>query len=305
MNPNEPHLRSRSLLPVIDASMHFLPEHLTPLWHTPIYSRLSDPQRKRYNQLHGCYINEQIMFFEVTLAKTVLGSLLKKPLPNLLADGLREFIKQEERHTGMFRQLNRQCEPRLYAHQDFHFVSVPKIAARFLNWATRHPTLFPLFLWLMLLQEELAVFYSRQILKSKLPLEPHFQAVHRVHLADEIKHVRWDQELLELFWGNTSPLLRHINARLLGWMVAEFFITPKRAGLRVIEKLINEFPGLRDLRPEMRMQLFALRSNPAYHKSLYSRDIVPKTFACFDQWPEFRRLSRVLEGYQPKGCGDL
>lgn len=41
----------------------FLPEGLTPLAHTAAYAMLTAQQRLRYNQLHGLYVNEQILLF--------------------------------------------------------------------------------------------------------------------------------------------------------------------------------------------------------------------------------------------------
>jgi hypothetical protein len=48
----------------------------------------------------------------------------------------------------------------------------------------------------------------------------------------------------------------------------------------------------------MRRQLLALSQDAQYQMSLYSRDIVPQTFARFDKWPEFRSLA--ISSYQPR-----
>src|SRR5687768_15490891 len=98
----------------IDFSRWFIPQPLTHLYHTPVYAGLTDAQRLRYNQLHALYFNEQIMFFEKTLARNVIGYFLSQPLPDPLKVGLRRFLAEEEQHTAMFRQLNRQCAPQFY-----------------------------------------------------------------------------------------------------------------------------------------------------------------------------------------------
>jgi hypothetical protein len=69
--------------------------------------------------------------------------------------------------------------------------------------------------------------------------------------------------------------------------------------VRVVVQLVRECLELRELLPEMRRQLRALGRSESYHRSLYSRDIVPRTFARLDRAPEFRRLGRHLLGYRP------
>jgi len=285
----------------VDFGRDFVPETFTPLFYTPLYAELAPDQRRRYNQLHGCYCNEQIMFFEKFVAENVLSGLLSLADTAPLALQLGAFLEEERRHTVMFRDLNRLCLPQLYRRKEFYFVAVPRALEVLLGRATRHRRFFPLFVWLMLLQEERAVFLGREILRLKEELEPRFVALHRVHLADEIEHVQWDQEILALTWNRATSRFRRISAKVLGRIIREFMITPKRANLRVVAELGKEFPELAPRLTEMKGALLALAHNRDWNVALYSRSIVPKTFALFDRWPEFSSLARVLCGYQPKG----
>jgi len=282
---------------VIDAEKPFIPAELTPLFHTRSYRELTAEQRLRYNQLHALYFNEQIMFFETVLGRPILDALLREPWPERMADGLRAFRNEELAHTEMFRRLNEKCAPQLYAGRDSYFIHVPGLWMTGLRWAVDRPLLFPLFLWLMLLQEERSIAYSRAYLQERESIEPHFVAAHRRHLADEVGHVRCDEELLDALWKRATPLARRWNARLFAWMLDEFFGTPKRGQLRVVDELARELPELRARRPEMRRQLLALSKDEAFRTSLYSRAIVPRTFARFDGAPEFRGLD--ICGYRP------
>jgi hypothetical protein len=282
----------------VDTGKPFMPAELTPLFHTPCYRELTEGQRLRYNQLHALYFNEQIAFFETALGQPVLAALLREPWPEGMAEGLRRFQEEERQHTEMFRRLNRLCAPRLYEDGGPRFVRVPAFWTGVMRWAVSHPLSLPLFLWLMLLQEERSLYYSRAYLRSAEPLEPLFVETHRRHMADEARHVRWDEELLDALWARAHPLLRAFNARLFAWMLEEFFGAPKRAQLSVIEELAREHPELRGRLPEMRRQMLALARDEAYRETLYSREIVPRTFARFDQCPEFRALS--LCGYLPQ-----
>jgi P-aminobenzoate N-oxygenase AurF len=290
------------ILPVaIDFSRPFMPENLTSFYFTPAYATVAPAQRLCYNQLNALYFNEQTMFFEKSLARNVLGYFLAQPVPGELKSGLQQFLAEEEEHTAMFRRLNQLCAPEIYGQQDFHFIHLPLAAAGVLDSLSRRPQWFPFFLWLMHLQEERAMFFGRTFLKSAETLEPHFVAVQRKHLADEIGHVRWDEALLGWVWPQTNRLLRRLNLRIFAWMVHEYFTTPKRSALRVLSALIREFPELQPQYPEFRHQLLALGNNPAYRQSLYSVENVPLTFKRFDAYPEFRSLMKIMPGYVPGG----
>jgi hypothetical protein len=282
----------------VDFGRQFIPEHLTPLAHTAVYRQLEPTHRLRYNQLQGLFFNEQIAFFETMIGTGLMQALLREEWPDEFKAKLEEFWSDELRHTRMFRDLNRRCSPVLYATGHAHFIRVAPAWMALLRWTTRHPRLFPVYLWLILLQEERSLYYSAQFIRCRAALEPHFVATHRAHLMDEASHVRCDQELLANWWPRTRPYLRRANARLLAWMVAEFFSAPKRGQLGVVDTLAMEFPELRDLLPELKRQMLALAADGHYQSSLYSRRITPRSFAHFDEWPEFRVLEHAMPGYR-------
>jgi hypothetical protein len=288
-------------MPVTDAvdfSMPFMPGHLTPLYHTPVYASLTDEQRLRYNQINALYFNEQTMFFERSLAHNVLGFFLEQPLPAGLKEGLHRFITEEETHSAMFLDLNRQCAPAIYNEHDFYFIRLPVIGTALLDMLSKHPDWFPFLLWLMHMQEECALFFGKVFLKWGDEIEPHFVEAQRRHLADEIGHVRWDQELLGHVWPGTNGMLRRFNAGFLKWMMREYFTTPKRSARRVVAALADEFPELKPQQGEICRQLAALGNDPAYLYSLYSMENVPDTFRRFASWREFDSLADVMPGYR-------
>jgi hypothetical protein len=283
----------------IDFSRRFIPERLTPLYHVPIYTQLSHGQRLRYNQLHALYLNEQTIFFESAMAQPLLRSFISRKTPVFLANGLRNFIAEEAKHSKMFRELNRRCLPGIYATEDFHFIQVPFLPTVLLRQWVKQSRWFPFFLWILLIQEERALFYAKEFLKEAEGLEQHFVSTQRRHLADEVGHIQWDEALLDWIWPQTGKTWRAINARLFVWMMGEYFTTPKRSGLRVVSDLVKEFPVLQPLWPELRIQMLGLSQNLEFNLLGYSRHVTPKAFARFDQWPEFRSLNRVLPGYLP------
>ena len=282
----------------VDFGRPFIPEVLTPLSFTPLHRELDPRHRLRYNQLQGLYFNEQIVFFETLIGGGLMQALLREEWPDAFRAQLQEFWSDEVRHTEMFRALNRRAAPQLYRDGDSHFIRVPAPAMALLRWTTSRPRLFGLYLWLMLLMEERALYYSAQYMRSRETLEPHFVAAYRAHLMDEAGHVRTDQHLLERWWPKVSPHLRRANAKGLAWMIREFFSAPKRGQLSVIDTLAAEFPELNGLVPEMKRQMLNLAADERYLFSIYSRDITPRCFAAFDQWPEFRVLERAMPGYR-------
>jgi hypothetical protein len=146
------------------------------------------------------------------------------------------------------------------------------------------------------MQEERSLYYSQGCLEAER-LEPQFVAAHRAHLADEVGHVCWDEQLLDWLWPRTPPILRMANARLLHWVVGEFFLMPKRSGRRVVDRLALEFTGLDAT--ALRQAMAGLKDNTAFARTLYSREITPRTLARFDRHPEFALLALKLAGYVP------
>jgi hypothetical protein len=283
----------------IDFGLWFMPQRLTPLYFTSAYETLSPAQRLRYNQLHALYLNEQTIFFERALAPNVLGYFLKQNIPPKLRAAVEEFQKDEERHSAMFRTLNRLCAPDIYGAGDFNFIRVATIPAKLLEFIARRPRVFPMLLWLMYLQEERSLFIGRQFVKSDHPIEPHFLAAQRAHLADEVSHVHCDEELLDFVWPEVHSAIRFINIRLLAWMMREYFGAPKRAQVNVLAALVREFPDLQPRLAELRDALLQLRHDENFLRAMYSRENVPEAFARFDRHPELHPLAEVMPGYQP------
>jgi len=181
----------------VDHGKRCIPEEFSPLFYTQSYRELNEAQRLRYNQLQALYFNEQIMFFEIAIGRKVLEALLCDSLPSRLEQGLREFSEEERQHTEMFRRLNQRYAPQFYSASDFYFIAPSRAWMKILDGATRRPRFFTMFLWLMLLQEERSLFYSKRFIAQREALAPHFVETHRLHLADEVGHVCWDEELIE------------------------------------------------------------------------------------------------------------
>ena len=286
----------------IDFSLPFFPFHLTPLAQVPSWPRLGAAQQLRYTQLYSLYHNEQTVFFEELLAATLLPAFYRRPdrIGDDLAADLQRFETEERRHSGWFRELNHRVDPERFSLQPGTYALVqvkPRMRALAQRLA-RRPFAFPLWIWLMLLQEERSIALSRECLRAGSNLEPSFAAAHRRHMADEIDHVRWDLSLIERVWLPMPKWKRRMQARLFSWLMAEFFTTPKRSAKAVVQALIDEFPDLQLMREMLFGELADLGKAPSYHATLYSRETTPRCFELFDQLPEFYNIGRVLLAYQ-------
>jgi len=286
-------------VPAIDFTRRFIPEFITPLSHTRIYRDLSHEQKLRYNQLYASNFHEQFMSLEKVLIEHLLQPLIHRFRDEKLAEHLIDFRSEEIKHTAMFHALHVCSEPRLYAHRDFYFLRMPKPLRWALHQVGKRAAMFPFCLWLTIIEEERTIFYSKLYLEEADQLEPNYVATHRIHLADEVGHVRRDKELLERLWPDRSGFWRNTNARIFSAILHEYFNVPKRGGWRVVQELIREFPDLKPATRELRNQLGALETNEDFLRTLYTREMVPHTFGLFDRWPEFRFLEQVLPGYHP------
>ena len=277
--------------PRIDRSRFFLPEHLTPLFYTPVYRELGVDERRAYNQLHGLYFNEQFLFFESTLPAAMIAPLLADPRLAALAGDLERYIADETEHGGWFRALNRACAPDLYARADFRFIRVSPLVRRLWTAAPRRLDWFPWVLWLAMIQEEKATWYAREFLRQEGELEPGFVAVQRRHLESEGAHEGYAAALLERFWDRANGRVRRLNARIFAWVLREFFTVPRRSGLRVVAAWFDRSPALEPRLPLIREQLLALGGDPAYLRSHYGPHVVPRTLARLRRHAEFDGLS--------------
>ena len=164
---------------------------------------------------------------------------------------------------------------------------MPKGIWRLLKLPLQYPRLFPLVFWIVLLQEERTVYYSKEVIRCASELDPRVVDAFSRHMDDEKDHLGIDEALLEVYWERSSSSIRWLNAQAFRLFVDEFLNAPKRAGIRVIERLVQEVPSLQGRKGELTAGLRNLAKDARFHQSLYSRKIVPKTFALFDRYAEF------------------
>ena len=97
---------------------------------------------------------------------------------------------------------------------------------------------------------------------------------------------------------DASPSLPNVSMDVRSTNTSKFFSAPRRGGMKVVEELAREFPSLRGQLREMLTEVSKLGSKMDYHRTLYSREITPRSFKRFDRCPEFNSLGRTLPAYE-------
>lgn len=291
----------------IDFTRPFLPEDYTQLYFTPLYRDLSDDQRLRYNQLFGVRTNEYIMMLEADLVERLLRPLRRHPGVVGDAELIRSInimIEEERRHYGIFLDLNRACLPDVIVNgRERYFSELPwRTRAVFgLVGLTARFLAFPL--WYLMAMEEASMALARDMMRAPQTetlgtLEPTFAAVHREHMKDEARHLQIDGHLVETVLLEDGWIRRWANARLFKSMLGGV-TRPERSGsgVKVISRLIAEFPELEPRREALVQAVLGLRDDRDYQASLFNRRAMPLTFGLFDVISELDGLESVMVGY--------
>ena len=292
----------------VDLTRPFLPESYTQLYYAPVYRRLRDEHRLRYNQLFGVRTNEYIMMLEADLVERLLKPLRRHPRVASDADlvqAIGVMIEEERRHYRIFLDLNRACLPGLFTGGRERFFSELPWRTRslfgFIGLTARYLS-FPL--WYLMAMEEASMAMARDMVREPEtetlgPLDPTFVAVHREHMKDEARHLHVDAHLIESCLLRDGDVRRWANTRLFTTMLGSIR-QPERtgSGAKVIYQLVREFPDLVPLRDELVEAVTGLGDNPDYQFSLFNRRAMPLTFELFDAAPGFANLGDVMVGYE-------
>jgi len=290
---------SESFSPLtIDFSRPFIHEEFTQLSHTPGYQILNPEQQRRYNQLSGMSSNELFMMFESGFTNRMIKRLLKHKILKkdpILKQCLEIMLEEEKQHTEMFAAVNRKCMPNIYTDSSFYFTRsgvLDKIAL----WCLVHlPHHLLLVLWLVMIMEEFSNFISHRMIKQPDsdtlgPLDKTFIELHYRHLKDEARHVQIDANLIDRFAGEAGMLKRNSNASVLRYLMRQI-MTPGRAGVAVIQYLINEFPDLTSRKTDLFQQLKQLKSDPGFTTAIRCSSEMRLTRLFMASFPEFEFIN--------------
>jgi hypothetical protein len=280
----------------VDSNRLFIPEQYTQLYHCDAYSLLSDQQKIRYNQLFAARTNEQFMLFESGFTKSVMESLLRADVFNnvdSISNSLILLLKDEERHFDMFRRLNQHCLPELYVDEYYLFLKIPNLERVLLKIFCRYPHHLHALVWLVLLMEEHAVRFSKDVIqntgsRSMGSLDNNFVNAHKAHLKDEARHVHIDADVLDYLLTHSTPKKSAINSWLLKLILQET-LKPKQAGLNVIKRLVLEFPELSNISKQLINAVRSFKYDPCMMPMFADRNLTPVSKTLLDLHPDFEK----------------
>ncbi len=278
----------------IDPERPFLPEAFTQLYHTTLYCELSPAQRLRYNQLYGLRCNEQFMMFEQGFTQRVIGGLrdpLRRRGDVVLADCLDLMLEEEARHHAMFARFNRHCRPDCYDDERGYFTRLSRGEALVLSLLTSRSNYWPMLVWLVLVLEEFSLGFSRMLARDSGDgdlgaLDSGYAELHRLHLLDEARHVPLDTLAVEWLMARSARGFNRWNAWLFRHALVEI-LSPKRSGIRVIRRLVQDFPALRCCEREMVDAVRALGIDPGVDAIISDPAAMPQTRQMIERYPEF------------------
>lgn len=268
----------------------FVPESFTQLYHTPLYGRLTESQRLRYNQLYGLRSNELFMLFEEGFTRRVIDRIKQAidERDGKLGECLALMLEEESNHHRMFLDFNRRVLPDAYRDARGHFARPGAMETALLRLLTARPVRWPFMVWLILLLEEFSTAFSRLLIERERSdgLCPDYVQLHRLHLFDEARHVVLDKALIE----RLLPPLKARRQRLNGWLFRRLLremVTPKRSGLQVLRTLAAEQPELAPLLPQLESAVRALPHDPGLYPVVLNARQMPLTHALLARYPEF------------------
>ena len=289
-------LQAGDLFSSVDPERPFIPEQYTQLYHSGYYTLLSDAQRLRYNQLYGTRTNEQFMYFESGFTRHVMQNLLKMKRfhgQTALCDCLHLLLQEEDAHFQMFQSLNMLSLPELYQQRSYYFLRLSVFERALLSLVCRFPQHLVCLLWLVLLMEEHAVRFSRDMLKNAAsetlgPLERNFVLAHKLHLQDEAGHVHIDGNLIDFVLEQSSRSKKALNVKLLARLLRAT-LKPKHAGVRVLRHLVSEFPELSAHYSQLLKAIRGFDYDPVVTPMLANSDHIPVTTLLLGLYPEFEQ----------------
>ena len=135
---------------------------------------------------------------------------------------------------------------------------------------------------------------SRVFLRYENDLSTPFFQIQRQHLADEVDHVQWDEQVITAVWPQTAPWLRKVNVKLIDWMLREFIVAPKRAAVRVLDALVARHPSLGPTLPQLSKELRDLGQTTDFQQSIFCPPVAPRSQKLMSNYREVRRIPSLL-----------
>lgn len=278
----------------VDSSKNWFPEALSPWYYLSGYSLLKPEVRRRYNQLYAVATNEVFAVFEVDFICRILKKIGKNNnLDPVFLESLQRIDLEEEKHARIFHRLNRAAAPEYYNYKAggrFFASKADGIGVTLLNLVSRFPNFFGVWVWIALIFEERSILYSKfyQNLNDEL-VDSKFRDVHRLHLIEEVNHVKLDEELVGEFYLKL-PIWKRYLTRIFLKRILNSFRSPRRMSKAIAEVLKIEFPDQANEINKCLNELPKLRQNSSFQNLLFGSSAFKRTRKLLKTCPELSDL---------------
>ncbi len=257
---------------------------------------LSESAKRRYNQLYALGTNEVFAVFESQFINYILQKriLSGKESPEM-AKALQNFCEEEAKHAEMFHRLNAAACPEYYANEKFFLTqSTDKFGMLILKLVRRFPDYFGVWLWIALFFEERSLAFGKKYLTPENQnLSHHFKEIHRLHMIEEVHHVRLDELFVDHFYRPLSLWKRKLTALMLKRIV-QSYISPKRLSKVLARLLVVEFPEEKDVIQACLNELPTLRKNKVFLEETLGLKATERTRIQLQKFPEFQEILHIL-----------
>lgn len=274
------------------------PERITPWFYLPSYSLLPVEVQKAYNQLYALAVNEIFSLFEMNFLLKILVKLQSTAALDafpVLKEGLVYFCAEEEKHSEMFWRLGEAARPQYYPGREFYFVKKASVFGRLaLEIITTRPQDLLVWVWVAIFFEERTLMYSKEYIKGASSLDSQFVQAHRLHMLEELRHVRMDHFLIDVFYKHQSPLKKKLAGLMMKRVVRDF-ASPRRMSYVLAKELAQQFPECQKTFKRLLQELPALGHNKDFHGILFSKDATDRTRELMGQHREFDGLWDFME----------
>jgi hypothetical protein len=198
----------------------FMPAHRVSLYGTPLWEQMSREQRVDLSRHEVACLASVGIWFEVILMGLLARHVYDEDLTSAHTQYAFTELADECRHSTMFGKLVTKLDTPAYgvgrklhnlARVMFH---APMGAS---SWTA------------ILVAEEILDTFQREAMNDE-SVQPVVQAVNRIHVVEEARHVRYAREELQRVVARTSPVRMHFErtrTAMIAYQVASHLIHPK------------------------------------------------------------------------------
>jgi hypothetical protein len=198
----------------VEASMRFMPYHRVSLYGTPLWDRMSEPQRRDLSRLELAGLASTGLWFELILIEMLARWAYQRDPQDPRTQYALAEIGDETRHILMFAKFIAHVGAPTYRPS-----WLVRQLARVYKATAAGPALFAP----TLVAEEVTDRFQRETVNDEA-VHPVVRMVNRIHVVEEARHVRFARAELARQMADTGPVAKVIS-NLVSALAASLIIS--------------------------------------------------------------------------------